>query len=270
MPTFVTLCFFTVKFSRMPFTLAHPIAAAPIWLLSQRKLDLLALAIGTMIPDFQYFIALKPVRAIGHSLPGVFIEGVPCSLVLLLVFHYVLKYPLLALAPSGVADRLPPMRRFSLFPLSQLFIIIVSIAIGGISHIIWDDFTHSTGWFVVRFPLLQSKIFSLSVYKLLQYGSGILGLCGLSIWFLVWLLKTQPRQQSKEMLPVRWKLLATGCILLTSCMFALIAVNLHLAEDGSFSGIVVRAVIGSISGLLLGCLFYSAAFWKFKGFQQVN
>lgn len=181
----------------MPFTIAHPIAAAPIWLLSKRKLDLLVLAIGTMIPDFQYFIALKPVRAIGHSLPGVFIEGVPCSLVLLLVFHYVLKYPLLALAPSGVAARLPPIRRFSVFPLSQLFIIIASIAIGGISHIVWDDFTHSTGWFVVRFPLLQSQIFSLSVYKLLQYGSGILDLCGLSIWLLVWLLKTQPRQQSK-------------------------------------------------------------------------
>lgn len=269
MPTSVTNFFFTVKFSRMPFTLAHPIAAAPIWLLSKRKLDLLALAIGTMIPDLQYFIALKPVRTIGHSLPGVFIEGLPCSLVLLLVFHWVLKYPLRALAPSYVADRLPPIGRFSLFPFSQFLIIIASIAIGGISHILWDDFTHSTGWFVVKFPLLQFQIFSLPLYKLLQYGSGIFGLCGLSIWFLVWLLKTQPRQ-SKQALPVRWKLLATSCILLTSCILALIAVKLHLAEDGSFSGIVVRAVIGSISGLFLGCLFYSALFWKIKGFQKLN
>ena len=142
----------------MPFTIAHPIAAAPIWLLSKRKLDLLALAIGTMIPDLQYFIYLKPVRSIGHSLPGVFIEGLPCGLVILLVFHWVFKYPLLALSPSILADRLPPIRRFSFFPLSQLFIILASIAIGGISHILWDDFTHSTGWFVVRFPLLQSKI----------------------------------------------------------------------------------------------------------------
>jgi hypothetical protein len=68
------------------------------------------------------------------------------------------------------------------------------------------------------------------------------------------------------LLSIRWKLLATGCIFLTSCIFALIAVNLHLAEDGSFYGIVVRAVIGSISGLFIGCLFYSAAFWKLKGF----
>jgi hypothetical protein len=251
----------------MPFTIAHPIAAAPIWLLSKRKLDLLAIAIGTMIPDLQYFIYLKPVRAIGHSLPGVFIEGVPCSLVILLVFHWVFKYPLLALAPSQVADRLPPIRRFSLFPLSQLFIIIASIAIGGISHILWDDFTHSTGWFVVRLPLLQSKIFSLPIYKLLQYGSGIFGIGGLSIWFLLWLSKTQPRQQSKETLSVSWRVLITGCILLTSCILALIAVKLHLAEDGSLSGIVVRAVIGSISGLFIGCLFYSAAFWKLKSFQ---
>ena len=269
MPTSVTNFFFTVKFSRMPFTLAHPMAAAPIWLLSKRKLDLLALAIGTMIPDLQYFIALKPVRTIGHSLPGVFIEGLPCSLVLLLVFHWVLKYPLRALASSYVADRLPPVGGFSLFPLSQFLIIIASIAIGGISHILWDDFTHSTGWFVVRFPLLQFKIMSLPLYKLLQYGSGIFGLGGLSIWFLVWLLKTKPRP-SKETLPVRWKLLATGCILLTSCILALIAVKLHLAEDGSFSGIVVRSIIGFISGLFLGCLFYSAAFWKLKGFQQLN
>jgi Domain of unknown function (DUF4184) len=269
LPTLVTLWFFNIKFSRMPFTIAHSIAAAPIWFLSKRKLDLLAIAIGTMIPDLQYFIALKPVRAIGHSLPGVFIEGVPCSLVLLLVFHWVFKYPLLVLAPSRVAERLPSIRQFSLFPLSQLFIIIASIAIGGISHIIWDDFTHSTGWFVVRFPLLQSKIFSLSIYKLLQYGSGVFGLCGLSVWFLVW-LKNQPRQQSKKTLPVLWKLLISSCILLTSCIFALIAVKLHLADDGSFSGIVVRAVIGSISGLFIGCLCYSAAFWNLKGFQQLN
>lgn len=254
----------------MPFTIAHPIAAAPIWLLSKRKLNLLAIAIGTMIPDLQYFIYLKPVRAIGHSLPGVFIEGVPYSLVLLLVFHYILKYPLLALAPSQVADRLPPMRRFSIFPLSQLLIIIVSIAIGGISHILWDDFTHSTGWFVVRLPLLQAQILSLPIYKLLQYGSGIFGLGALSVWFLLWLLKTQPCQQSKKLLPMGWKLLATGCIFLTSSIFALIAVRLHLVEDGSFSGIVVRAVIGAISGLFIGSFFYAVAFWNLKVFRQIN
>lgn len=253
----------------MPFTIAHPIAAAPIWLLSKRKLDLLALAIGTMIPDLQYFIYLKPVRTIGHSLPGVFIEGVPCSLVLLLVFHWVLKYPLLALAPSHVAERLPPLSRFSLFPLSQLLIIIVSIAIGGISHILWDDFTHSTGWFVVNFPLLQVKILSLPLYKFLQYGSGIFGLFALSVWFAIWFLKTQPRQQHKT-LAVRWKLVASGLILLASCILAVIAVKLHLAEDGSFAGIVVRAIIGAISGLFIGCFFYSAAFWNIKSFQKLN
>ncbi|WP_293350691.1 MULTISPECIES: DUF4184 family protein [unclassified Microcoleus] len=253
----------------MPFTIAHPIAAAPIWLLSKRKLDLLAIAIGTMIPDLQYFIALKPVRSIGHSFQGVFVEGIPCSLVLLLVFHLVFKHPLVALAPSQVADRLPPIKRFSFFPLSRFLIIIASIAIGGISHIVWDDFTHSTGWFVVNFPLLQSKIVSLPLYKLLQYGSGIFGLCGLSIWFLVWLLNTQPRQR-QETLPISWKLLATGCILLTSGIFAAIAIKLHLAEDGSFSGIVVRAVIGSISGLFIGVFLYSATFWKLKGFQKLN
>jgi Domain of unknown function (DUF4184) len=145
----------------------------------------------------------------------------------------------------------------------------VSIAIGGISHILWDDFTHSTGWFVLRFPLLQSKIGSLPLYKLLQYGSGIFGLFALSIWFVVWFLKTQPRQQQKT-LAVRWKLLASSLILLASCILAAIAVKLHLAEDGSFSGIVVRAVIGAISGLFLGCCFYSAAFWNFKGFQQLS
>jgi Domain of unknown function (DUF4184) len=253
----------------MPFTISHTIAAAPIWMLSKRKLDLLALAIGTMIPDLQYFIYLKPVRSIGHSLPGVFIEGLPYSLVLLLVFNWVFKYPLLALAPSPVADRIPPIKRFSLFPLSKFIIILVSIAIGGISHILWDDFTHSTGWFVLRFPLLQSKIGSLPLYKLLQYGSGIFGLFALSIWFVVWFLKTQPRQQQKT-LAVRWKLLASSLILLASCILAAIAVKLHLAEDGSFSGIVVRAVIGAISGLFLGCCFYSAAFWNFKGFQQLS
>jgi len=51
----------------MPYTLAHPIATAPLWYLSRRRLDLAALAIGSMMPDISDFIALQPFGNIGCS-----------------------------------------------------------------------------------------------------------------------------------------------------------------------------------------------------------
>jgi Domain of unknown function (DUF4184) len=54
----------------MPFTLAHPIAAYPLWQLSRKRLNLLGLMVGTIVPDLAYFLALRPIESFGHTLPG--------------------------------------------------------------------------------------------------------------------------------------------------------------------------------------------------------
>ena len=54
----------------MPFTFAHPAAIIPINSRFKSKFCLTGLVLGSMAPDFEYFIRLKPYSAYGHNLIG--------------------------------------------------------------------------------------------------------------------------------------------------------------------------------------------------------
>lgn len=51
----------------MPFTLAHPAAVLPFW---RSRLHFPALLLGSVAPDFGYFLAGRPVSGAGHTLWG--------------------------------------------------------------------------------------------------------------------------------------------------------------------------------------------------------
>ena len=72
---------------RMPFTIAHCVAARPLERLSGGRLVLPALAVGAMAPDFEYLAHLSATRTIGHTIPGLFILCLPTALVALFLWH---------------------------------------------------------------------------------------------------------------------------------------------------------------------------------------
>jgi hypothetical protein len=94
----------------MPFTLAHPIAAAPIWFGSNRRLHLPGLLVGSLVPDVEYFVALQPAGNLGHQLPGIFLQGLPCAIVLLLLVRYAFWWPFVGLLPNAWEEKIPPLR----------------------------------------------------------------------------------------------------------------------------------------------------------------
>jgi Domain of unknown function (DUF4184) len=59
----------------MPFTLAHPIAALPLWLASRKRLNLLGLMVGTIVQNAVpgEEIAAIVVRAIIGLISGSFV-----------------------------------------------------------------------------------------------------------------------------------------------------------------------------------------------------
>jgi hypothetical protein len=250
----------------MPFTLAHPIATAPLWFGSKKNLDLPGLFVGSMIPDVDYFIALQPVETFGHTLVGVLIQGVAYSIALLLCIRYVLRRPLLALIPQPLA------RKFSIsssyFPLriTGALNVIGSIILGAVSHLILDSGTHSQGWLVMHSEFLRSLVGSLPVYKILQYTSGIIGVLALFLWLLFWLWQAPPRSYP-EVLAFRWKSFAYLTIALSIVGMTGMAVAIHRMAEDTFATVFIRAIIGSISGLILGLLTYSVIFWISIGFK---
>lgn len=250
----------------MPFTLAHPIAAAPIWLCSKRRLDLPSLLVGSMIPDIEYFLTLQPHRTIGHTLLGILIQGLPCSIVLLLITRYVLMRPFLALLPRQLAQRFPTIRSYFPLQIKHLFNVVVSVVIGAASHIVWDAFTHEGGWFIAHSKLLQSQIGSMPIYQLLQHGCGVIGVFALFLWLSIWLNQAKSCNRIKTLAP-RWRALAIICIALCAFVLTWVAVEIHHIAGETFIETFVRAVLGSISGLFLGLLLYSAVFWMLKSFK---
>lgn len=246
----------------MPFTLSHAIAAWPLWKLSNKRLDLPALAIGTTLPDISYFIALHPVPNIGHSLPGLFIEGLPSGLILLLIGRYLLWRPMLALLPKAIAARLPHQSTYQILPAQRFFVILLSLVAGDLSHIAWDSFTHYNGWSVDRLPWLSMPVFALPLYKWLQYGSGVVGLLLLTI-VIGNMINQRSSRPHQPTLPARWKTLAWSVVVGVIALISWVAIA-QAAPPQPIASLVIRAVVGIVSGCFLGLCAYASGFWLYQ------
>jgi hypothetical protein len=88
----------------MPFTLAHPIAALPLWQLSGKRLNLLGLMVGTIVPDLAYFLALRPIESFSHTLLGALTQGVLEGLVLFGIVRYGLQFCGAIGCPRGISQ----------------------------------------------------------------------------------------------------------------------------------------------------------------------
>ena len=144
----------------MPFTLSHMAVAPP---LARRGLILSALMVGSIAPDFIYFLSLSTTSSWGHSPEGLRLFGLPSALVVLWGFHAFLKRPLLRLVPLAHRRRLLPYAGpFAFWPAKRLLLIILSVGIGMGIHLVLDSFTHDYGLLTVRFPFLQATV--LQVY----------------------------------------------------------------------------------------------------------
>ena len=61
----------------MPFTLSHPLAVVPLRRWCPARLNFAALVIGSMSPDFGYFIGQFDAAAFAHTIPGLFTVCLP-------------------------------------------------------------------------------------------------------------------------------------------------------------------------------------------------
>lgn len=184
--------------ARMPFTISHVTAMLPLRAPMGRFAVPSALAIGTMAPDFIYFHWGFEPRDLTHTLPALFWYCLPTGLLAYVVWHWILKRPLLALAPVAVERRL---RRVVAAPvpmnIAHWIAVSISIVVGGATHLFWDGFTHAQDFGVRAFPVLASEPvafggYRIALYKLLQHGSSVVGLLIILAWGLIALRRLEP------------------------------------------------------------------------------
>ncbi|MGW4799246.1 DUF4184 family protein, partial [Nonomuraea sp. NPDC004297] len=91
----------------MPFTPSHIAAVLPLIGSHRvrRFVDPWALAFGAMVPDLPVFLTFLPDYSDWHSWLGVVTIDPLAVLILLPLFHLVLRDPLIALLPPALAGR---------------------------------------------------------------------------------------------------------------------------------------------------------------------
>jgi hypothetical protein len=117
----------------MPYPFAHPAAVIPLARLGVPS----ALVIGSIVPDLWYFVPLVE-RAQSHSLAGLATFCLPAGLLAYLLFHWLLKQPLVELVSPRLAFFTAPG-----FPKATWRAVALSILAGALTHLAWDALAHA-------------------------------------------------------------------------------------------------------------------------------
>jgi len=168
----------------MAYTFSHPAAILPL----RKHLPFSALIVGSMAPDFLYFIPGVPHSHYGHSTQGIFTFSLPASLFVLWLFHTVLKKPWMRLLPYSHQQRLVALQGpFRFGGTRRFFTLLFTAFIAIETHIWWDAFTHSQGFFPKHFSALKATVIpGYQVYGLLQIFTSVLGAVIILIAYLRW------------------------------------------------------------------------------------
>ena len=210
----------------MPFTPSHAVVALPF---VNTPLVPAAIAIGAMAPDLPLFVRGLPLHY-GRTHDLLWLPAtIALALVLLLVWRCALRPAVRELSPRRLASRLPAewdaeaavsaREALGIRPTAspaggarsrmdtrRALILVVSLALGIVTHIVWDHFTHEGRWGVEVLPALEHQWGPLAGYKWLQHGSSVLGLAIIAVWMLVWLAKREASPLPQRVVPgaVRW------------------------------------------------------------------
>jgi hypothetical protein len=239
----------------MPFTLAHAAAALPF-----RRLRLVpsAVVVGTMAPDFEYFLRFAPQGGFGHTVAGAFLLSLPLALLVLWVFHILVKAPLIQLFPDAIRLRLCAHKmRFRFGGPGRFLLIAVSALTGIATHIVWDSFTHRYMWPSRHWALLRAAIHlpvlgAVPLYKVLQHTSTVAGILILCAWVMRWYVRTEPEcDPGSPALPPSKRWFIVGCICLGAIAGGLIRSAIAIWLSG-FDHDRERTVgVGVVTGIAL-------------------
>ncbi|MFF4414794.1 DUF4184 family protein [Streptosporangium sp. NPDC001559] len=247
----------------MPFTPSHVAAVLPFIASARARkvLDPWALALGTMAPDLPIFLPFLPNYGIWHSIPGAFTLDLLAVLVMFAVFHGLLRDPLTALLPAGLAGRAA-----SLAPkhdIGRLLPVVSGGVVGSLTHLLWDSFTHSYsiriwGWSWLVDPLVGQ----MPAFRVLQYLSSVVGLSLVLWWSWRGLARMTPvavPDRLRLSTPVRLGVILAAVA--TTLGGAAVWPVLFPPRDGT--ELITRLGAGTLAGLSVLLVVY-AAVWQLR------
>src|SRR5271154_449845 len=166
----------------MPFTVSHVAAVLPFYRRLSRWGVLSAAVIGSMVPDFDFFLPVHLTREQTHGFMALLTFCLPVGLATWLLFQVLVKPAVSEVLPTNWharhsrehgTVRLESVKGWGMAALAVLG--------GALTHIIWDGFTHEDGRGVRMLPFLgdTGPEFGPRPWHLwlwLQHGSSVVGL----------------------------------------------------------------------------------------------
>lgn len=234
----------------MPFTFSHPAVVLPIYNARRHYLSLTGLVVGSMTPDFEYFLRLRVRSDYSHTLGGILWFDLPLALIACFLFHSVIRRPLIVNMPVILRRRFGKyigLDAQSIF-VNRMGVVILSCLVGIISHVVWDSFTHRTGLAVSSIPFLQNSIrlngWSLPVFKIIQHLSTLIG--SVVILYYVAIL---PVSDTTFVKPSFFFWFATALVL------ALVVILRYFGGYvNSLGDLIVTIIAGGVLGIMLASL----------------
>jgi hypothetical protein len=235
----------------MPFTFSHPAIILPLSYFPRKWFSLTGLIIGSLTPDFEYFIRMKVQSIYSHTLLGIFWFDLPLTILLAFLFHNVVRNSLFFNLPNKIQSRILIFTEFNWnnYFKKNWFIVSISMLIGIASHIFWDGFTHNHGFFVNHFSELRKTILifgnTIPIWKIIQHLSTLIG--GIIIVFAFF--KLPEHVIGKFSINKKyWITIVTLTILIVVLRF-LISFNIK-----AFGNIIVSIIATFMLALILGPL----------------
>ena len=132
----------------MPFTFSHAVVVLPF--LKNNKVSSTGLIIGTMAPDLEFFFRMRTQSEISHTFKGLFWIDLPLAILVVLLFHGILKKTVLLNTPFFIQSRLTELISTNWFDYfkNNIMLVVMSFLVGASTHFFFDAFTHWDGFFV--------------------------------------------------------------------------------------------------------------------------
>jgi len=239
----------------MPFTTAHIAAIIPFKKYTPHPLSISGLVIGSIVPDFEYFIRMTLYGHYGHTIGGIFFFNMPVGLVLYLIFHAIVRQNTIIHLPRYLYDRVGSADNFAWKPYFKKYflLIIVSIFIGVLTHFLWDGFTHDEEYYLAKYLtilLVKVNVFGhlIALHFALQLLSTVLGMIIL-LWY-IHSLPTKPRNPVKTDIQIInfWLF-----VLILAIVIGVVRWNLGVPNEK----ILGQLIVVCVSALLLSLIITS-------------
>lgn len=242
----------------MPFTPSHAAAVLPFLRLrvGGAALPASALAIGSIAPDVPYYLWMPYGEMSTHSIRAALGVDVFLAALVWLLWHGVVAAPALAGVPHDVRARLvsaPVGLRPRVRSARDVVTLYVAFAVGALTHVVWDSFTHPHRWGTHHVGALNEIYLERPLSHWLQLASSVIGLLALSIYALIrW--RTLPRAGATDLSPISIGAIAGwSSIAAAACVGAILGA-VEYAGGGTGHGLSYVLITRCVSAAALAAL----------------